>query len=229
MYEKTGQLTAKMQRDAGASGAAAAARRACPIRCRAAVRQRQGLIDRRAGARRKCTFPPPTRRSIELNAFRSPAHRRLIFEEFFLFQLGIVLRRRRADAERKPRPVVVTDDIREAVAAGPAVQADGRSEDRDSRDRHRHAAAAADEPAAAGRRRRGQDHRRADGGAGRDGERPAGRVHGADRDSGGAALLQHPPAARAIALPDRAADRRHAGAEAARDCWRSSPAARCRW
>ncbi|HMC77690.1 MAG TPA: ATP-dependent DNA helicase RecG, partial [Vicinamibacterales bacterium] len=37
------------------------------------------------------------------------------FEEFFLFQLGIVLRRRRADTERKGRAVVVTDEIREAV------------------------------------------------------------------------------------------------------------------
>src|SRR4029077_19140725 len=35
--------------------------------------------------------------------------------EFFLFQLGIVLRRRRADAERKGRAVVITDEIREAV------------------------------------------------------------------------------------------------------------------
>src|SRR6185436_6114041 len=40
---------------------------------------------------------------------------RLIFEEFFLFQLGLVLRRRRADADRKPRSIVVTDAIRESV------------------------------------------------------------------------------------------------------------------
>ena len=60
-------------------------------------------------------FPPPDAPLDQLNAFRSPAHRRLIFEEFFLFQLGIVQRRRRADTERKPRPVVVTDATREAV------------------------------------------------------------------------------------------------------------------
>src|SRR5204863_5825534 len=60
-------------------------------------------------------FPDPDASIVELNAFRSPAHRRLIFEEFFLFQLGIVLRKRRANSERKGRAVVVTDEIREAV------------------------------------------------------------------------------------------------------------------
>src|SRR5260221_816088 len=39
----------------------------------------------------------------------------MIFEEFFLFQLGIVLRRRRADTERKGRAVVVTDETSDAV------------------------------------------------------------------------------------------------------------------
>src|SRR5262249_43659072 len=60
-------------------------------------------------------FPPADASLGDLNAFRSPAHRRLIFEEFFLFQLGIVQRRRRADSERKARAVVVTDATREAV------------------------------------------------------------------------------------------------------------------
>jgi ATP-dependent DNA helicase RecG len=60
-------------------------------------------------------FPPADASAADLNAFRTPAHRRLIFEEFFLFQLGIVSRRRRADTERKGRAVVVTDQIREAV------------------------------------------------------------------------------------------------------------------
>ena len=41
-----------------------------------------------------------------LNAFRTPGQRRLIFEEFFLFQVGILLRRREADAERKPFTIV---------------------------------------------------------------------------------------------------------------------------
>ena len=98
-------------RPPGARGAAA---ELSPIRCLTRSGGVEQLIDRRA-ALEHVHFPPAERVVDELNAFRSPAHRRLIFEEFFLFQLGIVLRRRRADAERKPRPVVVTDGTREAV------------------------------------------------------------------------------------------------------------------
>ena len=60
-------------------------------------------------------FPPEGADVDELNRFRSPAQRRLIFEEFFLFQLGLILRKRQAEAEQKPRAVRITDDIREAV------------------------------------------------------------------------------------------------------------------
>ena len=60
-------------------------------------------------------FPPEHANLDELNAFRSPAQRRLIFEEFFLFQCGLVLRKRRASAEVKPRAVVITDEIRESA------------------------------------------------------------------------------------------------------------------
>jgi ATP-dependent DNA helicase RecG len=79
-----------------------------------AVRRRLKLMDRRE-AIEQVHFPPAGASVAELNAFRSPAHRRLIFEEFFLFQLGIVLRKRRADSERKGRAVVVTDETRAAV------------------------------------------------------------------------------------------------------------------
>ena len=37
-----------------------------------------------------------------LNAFATPAQRRLIFEEAFLFQMGVLARRQSAAAERKP-------------------------------------------------------------------------------------------------------------------------------
>ena len=64
------------------------------------LRRRQGLIDRRR-ALADVHFPPEGTSLDALNAFRSDAHRRLIFEEFFFFQLGIVLRRRRSDADRR--------------------------------------------------------------------------------------------------------------------------------
>jgi ATP-dependent DNA helicase RecG len=113
VYEKTGQLTAKMQRTL-VHQALQAMPAELPDPLPEAVRERQHLIDRRA-ALEQVHFPDADASIDELNAFRSPAHRRLIFEEFFLFQLGIVLRRRRADSERKGRAVVVTDEIRDAV------------------------------------------------------------------------------------------------------------------
>ena len=113
VYEKTGQLTAKMQRTL-VYQALQSMPLQLPDPLPIAVRQRQRLIERRE-ALEHVHFPPADASVEELNAFRSPAHRRLIFEEFFLFQLGIVLRRRRADSERKGRAVVVTDQIREAV------------------------------------------------------------------------------------------------------------------
>ncbi len=113
IYEKTGTLTAKMQRSL-VHQALQPLPAELPDPLPPVVRRRQGLMDRRP-ALEYVHFPPADAAIAELNAFRSPAHRRLIFEEFFLFQLGIVLRRRRADAERKGRAVVVTDATREAV------------------------------------------------------------------------------------------------------------------
>jgi ATP-dependent DNA helicase RecG len=113
IYEKTGQLTAKVQRSLVFQALhQLPAELADPLP--PVVRRRQQLMDRRA-ALDSVHFPAGGASLAELNAFRSPAHRRLIFEEFFLFQLGIVLRRRRADTERKGRAVVVTDATRDAV------------------------------------------------------------------------------------------------------------------
>ena len=69
--------------------------------------RRQALID--------AHFPPPGSDVGVLNSFGAPAQQRLIFEEFFLFQAGLVLRKRRRAADRKARPVVVDDRIRESA------------------------------------------------------------------------------------------------------------------
>ncbi len=71
----------------------------------------------------------------------------------------------------------------------------------------------------------GQDHRGADRRARGDGERPAGRVHGADRDSGRPALPHDPPAARRIALSHRVAHRQRDRRRGAARSWPSSRAA----
>ncbi|HEV2388821.1 MAG TPA: ATP-dependent DNA helicase RecG [Candidatus Acidoferrales bacterium] len=60
-------------------------------------------------------FPPPSENLEQLNAFQTPAQRRLIFEEFFLFQLGLALRRRQAQAEPGIAFRVRDDRIRQAL------------------------------------------------------------------------------------------------------------------
>ncbi len=53
----------------------------------------------------------------QLNAFRTPAQLRMIFEEFFLFQFGLQVRRRRTIGVQKPRIPAVDDHVRHAVRA----------------------------------------------------------------------------------------------------------------
>jgi ATP-dependent DNA helicase RecG len=47
-------------------------------------------------ALRNAHFPPPGTRLADLDSFRSPAQIRLIFEEFFLLETGLALKRKRA-------------------------------------------------------------------------------------------------------------------------------------
>ena len=59
---------------------------------------------------------PPIETSIEkLNNFATKAQQRLIFEEFFFFQLGLALRRQSTAARQKDRNVVVNDWIRKSA------------------------------------------------------------------------------------------------------------------
>jgi ATP-dependent DNA helicase RecG len=113
VYEKTGHLTAKVQRALVHSALEQMPSDIADPLPRA-VRERQKLVPRR-DALHDTHFPPEGTPVEQLNAFRSPAQRRMIFEEFFLFQLGLVLRKRRAEADLKARSVVITDAIREAV------------------------------------------------------------------------------------------------------------------
>ena len=80
------------------------------------VRHERHLPDRRS-ALVGVHFPSSAESLDELNRFRTSAQRRLIFEEFFLFQVGLALRRAETDKRRKPRPVRVDDRIRRAALA----------------------------------------------------------------------------------------------------------------
>ena len=79
-----------------------------------AVRRRRGLLDRRTALLR-AHFPESGASLDDLNLYRTPAQRRLIFEEFFVFQLGLALKRRETDTLRKPHGIAVDDRIRRAA------------------------------------------------------------------------------------------------------------------
>ncbi len=74
------------------------------------LRARLGLMDRRE-ALRQAHFPPEETDLAAAQGRATPAHRRLIFEEFFLLQLALGMRRRAGDQERRP-PCAVTPEIR---------------------------------------------------------------------------------------------------------------------
>ncbi len=69
--------------------------------------RRQALVD--------AHFPPPGTSIEVLDRFRTAAQQRLIFEEFFFFQVGLLLRRREADTRVKTRRIAVDDRIRQAA------------------------------------------------------------------------------------------------------------------
>jgi ATP-dependent DNA helicase RecG len=78
------------------------------------VRHRLELPDRLT-ALRQVHFPDADTSLDLLNAFKAPAQRRLVFEEFFRFQVGLLLRRRESDRERKIFETRVDDRIRESL------------------------------------------------------------------------------------------------------------------
>ena len=78
------------------------------------VRRRRGLLDRRT-ALQQAHFPASGTPVEELNRYRSAAQQRLIFEEFFMFQLGLALQRRETDTLPKPHAIAVDDRIRRAA------------------------------------------------------------------------------------------------------------------
>ena len=80
------------------------------------LRVRRQLLDRRL-ALEAAHFPTGDERVEDLNGFRAPAQRRLIFEEFFLYQLGHAWHRHAAGVEAKPHQIGVDDRIRRSAAA----------------------------------------------------------------------------------------------------------------
>lgn len=78
------------------------------------LRDRLGFPSRR-DALIQTHFPPPQESLQAVNLFRSPAQRRLIFEEFFLYQLSLALGRKNARKENAIPFRVRHDKVREAL------------------------------------------------------------------------------------------------------------------
>src|SRR5579872_3738305 len=113
VYERAGSVTPKMQRRLvfeALQRLPADLADALPD----AIRLRLHLPARRA-ALQAAHFPADGTLVEDLNRFRTPAQRRLIFEEAFLFHVGILVKRRSATAERKPVQIVVDDRVRESA------------------------------------------------------------------------------------------------------------------
>jgi ATP-dependent DNA helicase RecG len=71
-------------------------------------------LPRRMEALQALHFPPAGTSMTELMSARTPAHRRLIFEEFFYLELGLELKRRRL-RERPGTAFVTNDQVRSAL------------------------------------------------------------------------------------------------------------------
>jgi ATP-dependent DNA helicase RecG len=115
IYERIGTLTPKLQRGL-ITQALATLPADLPDALPDAVRTRLELPSRR-DALVAVHQPAPGADVDALNASRSPGHMRLIFEEFFAFQTGVLLRRRARLAERKPHAYRVDDALRDKTRA----------------------------------------------------------------------------------------------------------------
>ena len=115
VYERTGTITPKMQRRL-VYDALQRLPPDLPDPLPESLRVRLGMPSRHA-ALLAAHFPPADAPIGALNQFATPAQQRLVFEEAFLFQMGVLARRQTAAVEIKPGMVRVDNRIRDAVRA----------------------------------------------------------------------------------------------------------------
>jgi ATP-dependent DNA helicase RecG len=82
----------------------------------AGLRQRQKLIGR-AKALRQIHFPPEESTLADYESARSPAHRRLIFEELFWLALGLMMKRGKRIKESKGASIRIDESIKRRIAS----------------------------------------------------------------------------------------------------------------
>jgi ATP-dependent DNA helicase RecG len=80
------------------------------------LRRRQRLIGR-ARALREIHFPNDSAKLSDYERARSPAHLRLIFEDFFWLSFGLVLKRGKRVREKKGACIKISPDLKKSVAS----------------------------------------------------------------------------------------------------------------
>jgi ATP-dependent DNA helicase RecG len=113
IYERTGSVTPNMHRTL-VHRALQALEAPLPDIVPPELAARHGWPDRRT-AFRQTHFPDPDTSVEALNAAATAAQRRIIFEDFFVYQTGLALRRRQNAAVRKPHVVAIDDTLRQRV------------------------------------------------------------------------------------------------------------------
>ena len=180
----------------------------CPTRCpRKFWRDTNSL----RGAKRSssCIFRRATESVEALNSFRSQAHLRLIFEEFFFYQLSVAMRKKSAQQQAGIAFRVREPAIREAIKRVLPFKPTDAQKRALGGNRGGPGTRRADESPAAGRRRQRQNHCRAGSRDHRHRKRLPGRADGADGNSRRAAFSGRGKNIRARGLPRRIADQRN--------------------
>jgi ATP-dependent DNA helicase RecG len=113
IYERTGSVTPNMHRTL-VHRALETLTAPLPDIVPAAMAARHGWPDRRT-AFRQSHFPDPGTSVEALNVCATPAQRRIIFEDFFVYQTGLALRRRQNAAVQKPHVIAIDDTLRDRV------------------------------------------------------------------------------------------------------------------
>lgn len=116
VYRKLGELSSKQLREIIHGTLELLTDDAINETLPAELLKRQGLIGR-ARAFRQIHFPPETVSLSDYERARSPAHQRLIFEDFFWLALGIGLKRGQRVKEKKGGKVKIDAAVKQTIAS----------------------------------------------------------------------------------------------------------------
>jgi ATP-dependent DNA helicase RecG len=116
VYRKLGEFGPKRLREIMHAVLSATAETAVPETLPAELRQRQKLIAR-GEALKRVHFPPEDSELEEYEQARSPAHLRLIFEDFFWLALGLLLKRGQRIKESKGAVIKIDQAMKLRIAS----------------------------------------------------------------------------------------------------------------